>query len=241
MVDWLDTCPVQSDVKPVLSGSTVTGDTAVTQTSRRQDLRRPVRRAVGQGAARRPGLVDGGAGRRRVHEIGKKIVEEAAEVWMAAEYQSKDEAAEEISQLLYHLQVMMLALDLDAWTIFTPTCENGQPRMSAVTSPGSSPLLKVAVPNKGSLSRAGGRDAARGRVRAAHRPQGTGAGRRGQRGRVLLPAAARHRRLRGRGHPRRRHHRPRHAARLRRPGDRGDAAGLRPQPVPVRRPRRAAR
>ena len=44
-----------------------------------------------------------------VHEIGKKIVEEAAEVWMAAEYQSNDEAAEEISQLLYHLQVMMLA------------------------------------------------------------------------------------------------------------------------------------
>jgi phosphoribosyl-ATP pyrophosphohydrolase len=48
-----------------------------------------------------------------VHAIGKKIVEEAAEVWMAAEYQSKVEAAEEISQLLYHLQVMMLALDLD--------------------------------------------------------------------------------------------------------------------------------
>ena len=48
-----------------------------------------------------------------VHEIGKKIVEEAAEVWMAAEHQSADLAAEEISQLLYHLQVMMLALDLD--------------------------------------------------------------------------------------------------------------------------------
>ncbi len=44
-----------------------------------------------------------------VHAIGKKIVEEAAEVWMASEYESKDEAAEEISQLLYHLQVMMLA------------------------------------------------------------------------------------------------------------------------------------
>ena len=44
-----------------------------------------------------------------VHEIGKKIVEEAAEVWMAAEYESTDAAAEEISQLLYHLQVMMLA------------------------------------------------------------------------------------------------------------------------------------
>lgn len=47
-----------------------------------------------------------------VHEIGKKIVEEAAEVWMAAEYQTKDDAALEISQLLYHLQVMMLALDV---------------------------------------------------------------------------------------------------------------------------------
>ena len=48
-----------------------------------------------------------------VHEIGKKVVEEAAEVWMAAEHQSRAEAALEISQLLYHLQVMMLALDLD--------------------------------------------------------------------------------------------------------------------------------
>lgn len=47
-----------------------------------------------------------------VHQIGKKIVEEAAEVWMAAEYQTQDEAAEEISQLLYHLQVMMLAKGL---------------------------------------------------------------------------------------------------------------------------------
>ena len=44
-----------------------------------------------------------------VHSIGKKIIEEAAEVWMAAEYQSTDETAEEISQLLYHLQVLMLA------------------------------------------------------------------------------------------------------------------------------------
>ncbi|OFE17711.1 phosphoribosyl-ATP diphosphatase [Humibacillus sp. DSM 29435] len=44
-----------------------------------------------------------------VHQIGKKIVEEAAEVWMAAEYQTTVETAEEISQLLYHLQVLMLA------------------------------------------------------------------------------------------------------------------------------------
>jgi len=47
-----------------------------------------------------------------VHAIGKKIVEEAAEVWMAAEYQSNDETAEEISQLLYHLQVLMIAKGL---------------------------------------------------------------------------------------------------------------------------------
>ncbi|MDN5791397.1 MAG: phosphoribosyl-ATP diphosphatase [Micrococcales bacterium] len=44
-----------------------------------------------------------------IHAIGKKIVEEAAEVWMAAEHQSNAETAEEISQLLYHLQVLMLA------------------------------------------------------------------------------------------------------------------------------------
>jgi phosphoribosyl-ATP pyrophosphohydrolase len=51
-----------------------------------------------------------------VHAIGKKVVEEAAEVWMAAEHESTDRTAEEISQLLYHLQVLMIArgMDLDA-------------------------------------------------------------------------------------------------------------------------------
>ncbi|NYH00045.1 phosphoribosyl-ATP diphosphatase [Schumannella luteola] len=53
-----------------------------------------------------------------VHAIGKKIVEEAAEVWMAAEFQSDDEAAEEISQLLYHLQVMMLAKGLSLQDVY---------------------------------------------------------------------------------------------------------------------------
>lgn len=43
-----------------------------------------------------------------VHAIGKKIVEEAAEVWMAAEYEGPDNTALEISQLLYHLMVLML-------------------------------------------------------------------------------------------------------------------------------------
>jgi phosphoribosyl-ATP pyrophosphohydrolase len=48
-----------------------------------------------------------------VHAIGKKLVEEAAESWMAAEHESKERAAEELSQLLYHAQVMMHALGLD--------------------------------------------------------------------------------------------------------------------------------
>lgn len=47
-----------------------------------------------------------------IHFIGKKILEEAGEVWMAAEYQSDDELAEEASQLLYHLQVMLIARGL---------------------------------------------------------------------------------------------------------------------------------
>ena len=42
------------------------------------------------------------------HAIGKKIVEEAGEVWMAAEYEGNERTAEEISLLLYHLQVMMI-------------------------------------------------------------------------------------------------------------------------------------
>lgn len=53
-----------------------------------------------------------------VHEIGKKIVEEAAEVWMAAEHESRDRAAEEISQLLYHVQVLMLACDLSLEDVY---------------------------------------------------------------------------------------------------------------------------
>lgn len=53
-----------------------------------------------------------------VHGIGKKIVEEAAEVWMAAEFQSDEEFAEEASQLIYHLQVMMIAKGLTPEDIY---------------------------------------------------------------------------------------------------------------------------
>ena len=47
-----------------------------------------------------------------VHAIGKKLVEEAAESWMAAEHEGKERAAEELSQLLYHAQVLMIASGL---------------------------------------------------------------------------------------------------------------------------------
>jgi len=53
-----------------------------------------------------------------IHTIGKKVVEEAAEVWMAAEYESDDATAEEISQLLYHLQVLMLAKGLTLQDVY---------------------------------------------------------------------------------------------------------------------------
>ena len=44
-----------------------------------------------------------------VHSVGKKVVEEAAESWMACEHESVERAAEEISQLLYQIQALMLA------------------------------------------------------------------------------------------------------------------------------------
>ncbi|CAG7573348.1 phosphoribosyl-ATP pyrophosphatase [Barrientosiimonas humi] len=54
-----------------------------------------------------------------VHSIGKKIVEEAAEVWMAAEHEGRERTAEEISQLIYHLQVLMLATGLTPEDVYT--------------------------------------------------------------------------------------------------------------------------
>jgi len=47
-----------------------------------------------------------------IHAQGKKVVEEAAEAWMAAEHEGQDATALEISQLLYHAQVLMLATGL---------------------------------------------------------------------------------------------------------------------------------
>ncbi len=53
-----------------------------------------------------------------IHAIGKKIIEEAGEVWMAAEYETLDDLALEISQLFYHAQVMMIAKGLTLEDIY---------------------------------------------------------------------------------------------------------------------------
>ncbi|WP_315146377.1 phosphoribosyl-ATP diphosphatase [Corynebacterium variabile] len=63
-------------------------------------VQRAVDRPEGSGTVK---ALDGG-----LHNLGKKIAEEAGEVWLAAEYQSDDELSEEISQLIYWLQVIMV-------------------------------------------------------------------------------------------------------------------------------------
>jgi len=63
-----------------------------------------VTRAAGSGTVE---ALDAG-----IHAIGKKILEEAGEVWLAAEHESDEALAEEISQLIYHLQTLMLARGL---------------------------------------------------------------------------------------------------------------------------------
>jgi len=57
--------------------------------------------------------LDGG-----VHNLGKKILEEAGEVWLAAEHESDEALAEEISQLLYWTQVLMIARGLNLDEIY---------------------------------------------------------------------------------------------------------------------------
>lgn len=53
-----------------------------------------------------------------VHAIGKKLLEEAGESWMAAEHEGPQRTAEELSQLLYHVAVLMTARDLTAEDLY---------------------------------------------------------------------------------------------------------------------------
>ena len=53
-----------------------------------------------------------------IHAIGKKVLEEAGEVWLAAEHEGPERAAEEIAQLIYHLEVLMVALGLEVGDVY---------------------------------------------------------------------------------------------------------------------------
>lgn len=53
-----------------------------------------------------------------VHEQGKKVLEEAGEVWIAAEHESDERVAEEVSQLLYRAQVLMLGRGLSTTDVY---------------------------------------------------------------------------------------------------------------------------
>jgi phosphoribosyl-ATP pyrophosphohydrolase len=53
-----------------------------------------------------------------VHAAGKKVVEEASEAWMAAEHETNERTAEEISQLLYRVQVLMLTRGLTLGDVY---------------------------------------------------------------------------------------------------------------------------
>ncbi|GAA3335173.1 phosphoribosyl-ATP diphosphatase [Amorphoplanes nipponensis] len=69
-------------------------------------------------AQRTPGSSTVVALDKGVHFIGKKVVEEAAESWMAAEHEGPERAAEEISQLLYQAQVLMIATGLELKDVY---------------------------------------------------------------------------------------------------------------------------
>ncbi len=74
---------------------------------------------AGKVAAGDPASGTVAAVRDGVHAAGKKVVEEAAESWMAAEHEGPERAAEEISQLLYRVQVLMLARGLTLDDVYT--------------------------------------------------------------------------------------------------------------------------
>lgn len=58
-------------------------------------------------------LFGGGA-----HAIGKKLVEEAAESWMAARYESSEATAAELSQVLYYVACMMAEKGIAAEDVY---------------------------------------------------------------------------------------------------------------------------
>ena len=116
-----------------------------------------------------------------VHAAGKKVVEEAAESWMAAEHEGPERTAEEISQLLYRVQVLMIARGLSRWTTSTLTSEEGPSprRASHAAGPWEGCIISLGVPTRaarrrpeqGRPERARSRDARRERLPAAPGPR----------------------------------------------------------------------
>ena len=90
------------------------------------------------------------------HFIGKKIIEEAGETWMAAEYEGADRTAEEMSQLLYHVQVMMIKHGLTLEDVYkhpviaVPRPQNTEPSTKgfAGNSAGNSPQNAVTAAHR---------------------------------------------------------------------------------------------
>ncbi len=123
--------------------------------------------------------LDGG-----VHGLGKKILEEAGEVWLAAEHESDEALAEEISQLLYWTQVLMIS-------------RGPRPSDDVYAEPvhGDAASARRRT-QQGRAQRIRRRDPVRGRLPAPHRSQGPDGRRPRQQRRILLSAAQGHRDLR---------------------------------------------
>ena len=173
------------------------------------------------------GVEHGGRLQSGVHAIGKKVVEEAAEAWMAAEHEGGPRRRGDRPAALPRAGP-------DGGLRPDP-----RRRLSATVTGCRRPTAcSDRRPQQGLARGAGQRDAARGRLPAALRPARAGAAGPRQRHRVLLPATARHRGVRRVRTARRRHHRPRPAPGQRRAGRGDPAARLRAVDVPVRRPAR---
>lgn len=53
-----------------------------------------------------------------IHSMGKKIIEEAGEVWLAGEHEDNEALSLEISQLIFRLQILMIARGITPGDIY---------------------------------------------------------------------------------------------------------------------------
>jgi phosphoribosyl-ATP pyrophosphohydrolase len=69
---------------------------------------RPKALPLARSVNRPPGSATVAALDAGVHAQGKKLLEEAGEVWLAAEHESDDAVALEVSQLIFRAQVILI-------------------------------------------------------------------------------------------------------------------------------------